>query len=499
MIRIGDIVSQNPWWRHGEAFIRYDPNLQRTQPIFFDRRVIELKQGGIYILRGPRQVGKTTYLKETIRKLIGRAIPAKNILYLSLDSFASRREMRNGIETFLDLTRDASERFIFLDEITSIRDWNLELKRLADQGIPRGGVILATGSSALKLKEEGELLPGRGVEGNEYYLKPLPFREFVLQTMDWIAGHLTQNQEFQDSFRGLRSVLEESSVDLSWDLEEIKKEVQKILPFKRELAYLFRIYLITGGFPGVINHYLRHRFIEGKENIEPQVSEVFIRDVLGDLSRLEKQEIITRQIFRAIIERYTSRFSFTHLSREIERSHITTMDYLQCLEDSFISFILYAYDFNKKEPKWKGDKKVYFLDPMVYHSVKAYLRGEPVFGVITETMMDEELLGRIVEGVVISHLRMHREIPLLRSPETFLWNYYDRSGKELDAIVKGDGEYLGIEIKYRNIVTGERMKKISPIKKYIILSKEDVGGGEDPMVVPVDLFLSLLSPSERNL
>jgi predicted AAA+ superfamily ATPase len=139
MIRIGDIVAQNPWWRHGEAFVRYDPNLQRTQPIFFDRRVIELKRGGIYILRGPRQVGKTTYLKETIRKLIGGGIPPKNILYLSLDSFASRKEMRNGIESFLDLTRDASERFIFLDEITSIRDWNLELKRLADQGITRGG------------------------------------------------------------------------------------------------------------------------------------------------------------------------------------------------------------------------------------------------------------------------------------------------------------------------------------------------------------------------
>ena len=60
MVRIAEIVDQNPWWKHGAEFVRYDRNLQGARPVFFERKEIELKKGGIYIFRGPRQVGKTS-------------------------------------------------------------------------------------------------------------------------------------------------------------------------------------------------------------------------------------------------------------------------------------------------------------------------------------------------------------------------------------------------------------------------------------------------------
>jgi len=408
--------------------------------------------------------------------------------------------MRNALGYFLDVRRDATEIYLFLDEVTSIENWNQELKFLADQGVTRKGVILATGSSAMKLKERGELLPGRGLEGNEYYIKSLSFRDFVLHSADWIWRYLPESlSEFKDALKRLNPTLQESSIDLSTHLQDVKNEVQKVLPFKKELGYLFGIYLITGGFPGVINHYLTHRYIKGKEKIEPLLSEIFIRDVLGDLSRLQKQETIVRQIFKAILHRYGSRYSFTKLSQEIEKNHMTTIDYLEHLENSFISFILYAYDFNKKEPKWKGDKKIYFYDPMVFHSLHAFLTGEEVWDHITRTMQDEEMLSKMVEGIVISHLSMHQEIPFLRTVRTFLWNYYDKSGREIDAILKRNDEYVGIEVKYRARVGEEKIKAIAPVNKYIILSKEDVGGEGNSLMIPVDIFLSLLPPSKRNV
>jgi hypothetical protein len=498
MAKISEIVSQNPWWKHEAEFVRHDQSLQRAKPIFFKRKEISLEKGGIYILRGPRQVGKTTYLKDTVKKLIEKGIPQKDILYLSLDFFTSRREVRNAIGYFLDLTRDSAEIYLFLDEITSLEDWNLELKYLADQGITRKGVIFATGSSAIKLKEKGELLPGRGLEGNEYYIKPLSFREFVLQSIDFISAQLTRD-EFWESLNKLKPILERSFINLSYSQEEIKKEIQKILPFKRELGYLFQIYLVTGGLPGVINHYLTNRYSKGKEIIESQISEIFIRDVLGDLSRLQRQETIIRQILRTIVERYGSRYSFSKLAREIEKTHITTIDYLEFLEESFISFILYAYDFNKKEPKWKGDKKVYFFDPMVFHSIKSYLKGEEIWDTITATMEDEELQGMLVEGIAISHLLLHGEIPYLRTAKTFLWSYYDKSGREIDAIIKENGRYSGIEIKYRAQIREIKMGKREPIEKYIILSKENIGEKGETIIIPVDIFLSLLTTSERNI
>ena len=43
---------------------------------------------------------------------------------------------------------------------------------------------------------------------------------------------------------------------------------------------------------------------------------------------------------------------------------------------------------------------------------------------------------KIIEGVVVSHLRTHGEIPLMREAITFLWYYYDKRGREIDAILE---------------------------------------------------------------
>ena len=497
MVKISEVVGQNPWWKYGTDFVQFDKHLREAKPVFFKRKKINLEKGKIYLLRGPRQVGKTTYLKETIKALIDRGISPNHILYLSLDFFTSRRELRNALNYFFNLTRDAPLFYLFLDEITSLEDWHQELKYLADRGISERGVIMATGSSAIKLKEKGERLPGRGLEGNEYLIKPLSFREFSLQSIPYVTSFQPKG-EFSEGLWRVKTLLAEHHIAFSLKTGEIMQTVQYLLPFKEEIAFLFRIYLITGGLPGVVNHYLFDRYSRNREVIEPSVSEIFIRDVLGDMARLQKQEIVARQIFSAIIGRYGSRYSFTKLSKEIERTHITTIDYLEFLQESFICFVLYAYDFARKMPKWKGDKKVYFFDPFIFHAVKSYLRGEEVWKVIMETMENEELLSKLVEEVAISHFLLHREIPFLKTGETFLWFYYDKRGKEIDATFKENGKYTGIEIKYRSQVGGLKKKEMDFLHNYIILSREDVQEGES-LVIPVDIFLSLLELSKGNV
>jgi len=498
MVKIAEINSQNLWWSQGEEFIRYDQSLGLAKPIFFERRRIELKKGNIYILRGPRQVGKTTYLKDIVRKLLKRGVPARDILYLSLDFFTSRRELRNAINYFLDSRRGASLVYLFLDEVTALEDWNLELKYLADQGALKKGSILATGSSAVKLKYKGELMPGRGLEGNEYYLKPISFREFSIQSLQFISQHLPDD-EFASNLKRLELCLSDCSVSLTSDLDNIMNSVEAVIPFKKELGYLFRLYIITGGSPGVVNHYLSNRFLSNKDKIAPNIAEIYIRDVLGDINRLQKQERITRQLLKAIIEHYGSRYSFSKLSRHIERTHVTTIDYLEFLEDSFICFVLYAYDFNKKDIKAKGDKKVYFFDPFVLHSVMSYLKGMEIWEIVRGSIENEDWLGKLMEGIVLSHLRMYGEIPFLKVGNTFLWFYYDKSGKEIDAINKVDRGYLGLEIKYQGNVDERDVKRINSVENYIILTKEDVGVSGNTMMIPVDVFLALLPKSERNI
>ncbi|HDI00404.1 MAG TPA: hypothetical protein ENF74_05385, partial [Firmicutes bacterium] len=161
-MKVSEIVDQNPWWAEGEEFVSHDLHLSGAEPVFFRRRPLEMVPGGIYILRGPRQVGKTTYFKETVKELLKRGVPPRNILYLSVDFFTSRRELRGALNYFLGTTVEAERVYLLFDEVTAIPDWNLELKRLADQGVTRRAVVLCSGSSAPRLKEKAELLPGRG-------------------------------------------------------------------------------------------------------------------------------------------------------------------------------------------------------------------------------------------------------------------------------------------------------------------------------------------------
>lgn len=290
----------------------------------------------------------------------------------------------------------------------------------------------------------------------------------------------------------LQAVLPNCQVDLTSPLGEIREAVAELIPYKRELQHPFRIYLTIGGIPLVINHYLENRYERSRETIEPSVAEVFVRSVLGDLVQFQRQETVAREILKAVVEEYGSRYSFSRLSRRIERTHVTTIDYLEFMEEPFILFVHYAYDFNRKGLKSRGDKKVFFIDPFIYYSVRSYLAGRGVWEVITEVLQDEGLQGSLVEGVVLSHLLMHREVPYLREGRIFLWTYYDKSGREIDGVARTDGTYWGIEVKYQTSVDEWDFRLVVPIRDYILLSREDVGGKGDILIVPVDAFLALL-------
>ena len=380
--------------------------------------------------------------------------------------------------------------------VTSLRDWNLELKYLADSGITSKACIIATGSSAISLKEKTELLPGRGTEGNEYYSKPLDFREFVLQTIDFIKIH-AGSKEFSDSLGNLKKILSKIELNLDSSMKDVKAKINKITPFKKELEYFFRIYLMTGGFPGVVNDYLKNKFFQKEGKIESIIPEMFVKDVLGDLAKRNKQEILAREILKSVIDKYASKYSFTNISKSIGSSPITVTDYLEFLEGSFILFILYAYDFSKKHIRFKGNKKIYFIDPFVSHSLSSYLAGKDVNDVIQEMLEDEESLSKLVEGIVCSHLTMSKEKPYLRDAKTFLWFYYNK--KEIDFVVKQNMHYLGIEVKYQSGVELRDIVRITPVKNYLLLSKDELKENEDVFIVPVELFLVLLKKSEHNL
>jgi len=504
MVKISEIVNQNPWWKHGEKFVIFDKNLKeaKEKPIFFERKRIDLNKGNIYVLRGPRQVGKTTYIKDSIGQLFSKGIDPNHVLYLSSDFFISRRELRSAITYFMNKNIDATDLYMFIDEITSIKDWNLELKYISDSGILEKARILATSSCSSALRRKGELLPGRGLEGNEYYMKPLSFRDFVLQTIDHVISTIG-DAEFRDSLIKLWPILEKTSCSLEAGLSQLFKALHQIAPFKRELDYLFNLYIRYGGYPFVVNDYLLKKLQSEQRqmsfSINPKLSEALMRDIIGDITKLGKQETFVRQILKEISEKYGSRYSFSKLASDIETTHVTTIDYLETLEESFIVAILYALDFNKKDMKFKGDKKIFFQDPFIFHSVKSFLTGKDVNEIIEETLQNEELVGELVEGIVSSHLIANQEIPMMREPKTFLWFYYNTRGKEIDNILRIDDKYMAIEVKYQSEVSSRDIWRTPHVRECAILTKEDLRTEDNVVLAPVDLTLAILEKSHQIL
>jgi predicted AAA+ superfamily ATPase len=53
--------------------------------------------------------------------------------------------------------------FIFLDEVSSLKEWWRVLKSLIDMGFFQEDAIVATGSSSLNILKERESFPGRRV------------------------------------------------------------------------------------------------------------------------------------------------------------------------------------------------------------------------------------------------------------------------------------------------------------------------------------------------
>lgn len=123
------------------------------------------------LLLGPRQVGKTTLVRQLINSMKGE------VLWLNGDETDVRQLLQNTTSTRLKALIGNATVFV-IDEAQRIPDIGVTLKLIVDN-MPEIQVI-ATGSSALELAGQiKEPLTGRKYE---YHLYPLSFAELVQNT-----------------------------------------------------------------------------------------------------------------------------------------------------------------------------------------------------------------------------------------------------------------------------------------------------------------------------
>ena len=161
--------ATNPWWlgKPGRVLPPY-----RRWPF---NELLERLESGVapaVVLRGARQVGKTTLQEQAIVHLLDKGVAARRILRVQFDEISSiLRGVRDPIlavsrwfenrvlEQTLNEAAHAGERaYIFLDEVQNLRDWAPQIKALVDLNTVS---VVVTGSSALRIEEGRDSLAGR--------------------------------------------------------------------------------------------------------------------------------------------------------------------------------------------------------------------------------------------------------------------------------------------------------------------------------------------------
>jgi len=135
---------------------------------------------GVILIRGPRQYGKSTWLERQLLETVER-FGRGSALYLNGDEVLSTGDFADRLRALAaSYAPDAPVRRLFIDEITTIPDWQQALKAAIDRGEMRRVLVITTGSRATDLRRGTERLPGRRgkLARTTYLFTPISFAEF---------------------------------------------------------------------------------------------------------------------------------------------------------------------------------------------------------------------------------------------------------------------------------------------------------------------------------
>ncbi len=455
-VKLSRLASHNPWWKDGD-WERADPDLRKVD-YFLERRNIDIPEGKLTVMRGIRRSGKTVYLKHIVTELAERGVNRRNIVYISCDRF-NKTEIWNIVTEIL-IKRGGG--YLLLDEVTNLKEWNFLLKELMEQG---EFTVVATGSNPVEIKDMTERLPGRGIEGNDYYFNPLSFREFV-------RALVTHEKRIGDKY--LLNALKPLKM-LDARFSPSAPSVEQLFPYYDEIERLFYVYILTGGFPNAILDYVKNG------QVSEGTYETLLRMLLGTLAKEKKSEDTARRIMEEISALGTGRTDFFSIAKVTDLHHNTVRNYLELLEKSRTIYTLYAWDIEKKRHALRRQKKVVFQSPLIPASLPLYLWGGR-----WEDVQDyvEKHIEWLVEGVIASHLIWTEERPVTREQRSFAGFFYNR--KECDFVMLKDGTFYGFESHYG------KLKKAKYPFRTIYLTKDTM----DDEAIPASLFLYGLEKSD---
>jgi predicted AAA+ superfamily ATPase len=472
----------NPWWaRSGK--VRPEPPSYR-RPAIRDLSVrLRRPRGLIEVVRGPRQVGKTTGIYQIIEELLASGTAAKDILFIRFDLEVLRDELnalRELVRWYVTEVRgrglaSGAVAYIFLDEIHKLRRWDEEVKHLTDTFRMR---LLLTGSSSVLVARGGrESLAGRTFTTE---LPTFTFREVIEAWKPELAAALPEPLRFNDAFDA------DPLIDSVHALQRLKP--QQKLSVRRWLERYYN----RGGYPRLYTgevdddrwaDYLGQTVLDSVlgadiPDLFPVEQPGLLRFVYLQVARQTGQEVVQRQVAEL-----ASAVGFSAKQPTVGR-------YLHYLADALLIREFRRYPLAKKISA-RVPAKMTVSDLGVRN---AMLRGAPS---LWES--DPGLLGPLVETLVQANLRDH-------NLQVHFFRDYDKPGdrrapiREVDFVAESiDGQVLPVEVKFRKRVGPSDLAGLGAFRRRfdvpfgIVVSREQTLWDSDERLLYVPLQDFLLS------
>ncbi|WP_173974616.1 ATP-binding protein [Magnetospirillum sp. LM-5] len=312
---------ENPWWSNPDTLDRLlDGKRDRAYlPLFLDLvRKTEVRRA--VVLMGPRRVGKTILLRQTIRALIqDDCVDPKAIFFASLENPIYRGwSLDRILQIFMrdrGLDRFAEFWAVF-DEIQYLEEWEAHLKVMVDDYPNLRIIVSGSAAAALRMKS---LESGAG-RFTDFLLPPLLFAEYL----DFIG----------------ETEAAEGDIDI--------------------LNRHFFDYINFGGFPeAVLNPAIQGDM--ARYVAEDIVEKALLRD-LPSLYGIDNPNELYR-FFASMAYNSGQEVSLGELSKETGIPKNTVLKYFQFLEAAFLVHRLYRIDEHGQRPRREMGFKVYLTNP----------------------------------------------------------------------------------------------------------------------------------------
>jgi hypothetical protein len=316
--------------------------------------VLPALPGKIDTVIGMRRSGKTTFLFQRMRELLGQGVPKEAILYLNFDDDRLRRMSLEGLgrvtDVFYRLHPAFKERrcFFFFDEIQNIDGWESFARRVLDT---EDAQLALTGSSSRLLSRElATSLRGRSLSTEIF---PFSFGEAL-------------------AHRGI----------------EAEARLASGSRLRAHLGHQLREYLEAGGFPEVqgLAPHLRTRILQ------EYVDLVVFKDVV-ERHRVGKV-LPLRILVHKLLAEPSARFSVNRFFNDLKSQGVTCTknaiyEHLDQLVDAYLVSAVTVHSRSERVRR-VNPRKIYPVDPGL---ASAY-RSRPAADI-----------GRQLEAFVFGHLR----------------------------------------------------------------------------------------------